>query len=124
MKLNLAGSIPDAQHVPGLIELLTRTLTVDLFVPPQRERIRLEVIALLKQDSTLTHRQIAERILEKPTATAVQKALALEKKQKELELESPYVVVLEPPDDYPKLRRHKNPKYRFEPLDRYERPAI
>ena len=30
-------------------------------------------------------------------------------------LDSPYVLVTGPPADYPKLRRHLNPKYRFEP---------
>jgi hypothetical protein len=43
---------------------------------------------------------------------------------KELGLDSPYVLVLEPPDGYPKLRRHKNPKYHFEPREGYQQPAI
>jgi site-specific DNA recombinase len=41
-----------------------------------------------------------------------------------LGLSSPYVTVLEPPEDYTKLRRHKNSKCRFEPLAGYQRPAL
>lgn len=41
VKLDLVGSVPDAEHVPSLKELLTRVITIDLFDrPPQRERIR------------------------------------------------------------------------------------
>lgn len=36
-----------------------------------------------------------------------------------LGLTSPLVQVLSPPDDYAKLRRHKNAKYRFLPLEGY-----
>ena len=40
VKLDLGGSIADSEHVAGLNELLSRTLTIDLFDrPPQRERI-------------------------------------------------------------------------------------
>ena len=38
-------------------------------------------------------------------------------------LDSP-VPVTEPPEDYHKLRRHKNPKYEFEPCPGYERPSL
>jgi len=69
-------------------------------------------------------RRIPAVISEKPTATAVQKAMALDRKMKQLGLSSPYVVLLEPPADYPKLRRHRNHKYRFEPVKGYQRPEI
>jgi hypothetical protein len=48
----------------------------------------------------------------------------LDRKLKELGLESPYVPVTEPPEDYPKLRRHKNSGYKFRPREGYQRPAI
>jgi hypothetical protein len=41
-----------------------------------------------------------------------------------LGLDSPYVFVAEPPEGYTKLRRHRNRKYRFEPLAGYEPRAI
>ena len=40
VKLTMAGSIKDAEWVPGLADLLSREITVDLFDPPQREQIR------------------------------------------------------------------------------------
>jgi len=43
---------------------------------------------------------------------------------RELGLTSPYVLVTEPPEDYPKLRRHRNPKYSFRPREGYVRPAL
>lgn len=123
VKLTLAGIVPDVQLVPGLGELLTRELTLDLFErPPQRERIREEAVGLAAQG--LKPRQIATQLKEKPKYQVVQQALALDRKMKELGLESPYVLVLEPPEDYPKLRRHKNHQYRFEPKDGYQRPEI
>jgi site-specific DNA recombinase len=69
-------------------------------------------------------RQVAPKLSEKATATAVQNALALDRKMRELGLETPYVLVHEPPDDYPKQRRHKNAKYRFEPLEGYPKLPV
>ena len=56
--------------------------------------------------------------------TAVQNALALHRTMLALGLSTPYQVVLEPPEDYPKLRRHKHARYEFKPLDGYERPEL
>ncbi|MCH8828463.1 MAG: recombinase family protein [Planctomycetes bacterium] len=122
IKLDLVGNVSDACHVPGLEDLLTRGLTLDLFRPPQRERIRDEAVHLAANGLKL--HQIAAELQEKPTTTAVQNALALDRKMRELGLQSPYQIMMEPPQDYAKLRRHRNPKYRFELLEGYERPAI
>jgi site-specific DNA recombinase len=72
----------------------------------------------------LTHRQIAARLPGQPTTTAVTNALALDRMMKSLGLSSPYVTVFEPPADFTKLRRHKNARYRFQPRDGYQRPAL
>lgn len=124
IKLNLAGSVQDAELVPGLVELLTRDVTIDLFDrPPQRERIRVEAVRLDAEG--VPQRQIAARLPdEKPRLPAIQKALALDRSMKEQGLETPYVLLTEPPEDYPKLRRHKNPKYHFQPREGYVRPVI
>jgi site-specific DNA recombinase len=124
VKLTLAGIVPDAQAVPKLEELLTRELTLDLFErPPQREQIRKDAVRLDAQH--IPHRQIAAQLPEEnPKLKVVQDALALDRKMKELGLESPYVLVTEPPEDYPKLRRHKNSQYKFRPREGYQRPAI
>ena len=39
-------------------------------------------------------------------------------------LDDPYTLVLEPPKDYAKLRRHKSKKYRLEPCSGYERHML
>jgi site-specific DNA recombinase len=121
-RLALDGIVADARHVPALTPLLTRIVTIDLFEPPQRERIREEAVQLAANGLGPT--AIARQIAEEPTATAVQNALALQRKLQELGLVSPYVTVLQPPDDYTKLRRHKNRKYRFTRLDGYQPPSL
>ena len=124
IKLDLAGHVADAERVPGLKTHLSRVLTIDLFEkPPQRERIRKEVVQLAADG--VPQREIARLLKdETPKQPVVQQALALDRKMRELGIDTPNVVLHEPPDDYPKLRRHKNPKYRFEPLEGYERPTL
>jgi hypothetical protein len=126
MRLALDGIIPDAIHVAGLSELLTRTRTLDLFVPPERERIREVSVMLAAQGMGPTEiaRKIPQHLAESPSATAVQNALALDREMKEQGLTSPYVMLLEPPESYSKLRRHKNRKYHFVPVEGYTPPAI
>ncbi len=124
IRLDLAGSVPDAERVSGLKEMLNRVETLDLFErPPQRERIREEAVRLAA--SGFTQRQICAKLKEeKPKLPVVQQALALDETMKNLGVDSPYVMVLEPPTDYPKLKRHLNPKYEFRPLEGYERPLL
>ena len=122
VKLTLAGIVPDVKYTPEVGHLLTRERTLDLFEPPQRERIREEAVRLTAEG--LSQRQAAGLLAEKPTQPAVEHALALDRKMRTLGLESPYVIVREPPEDYGKLRRHKNQKYRFEPLEDYRQPAL
>jgi site-specific DNA recombinase len=123
VKLALGGIVPDIQHVPGLGDLLAKDLTLDLFDRPyQRERIRQEAVCLAGEG--LTQRQIAAQLSERPKLPVVQRALALDRKMKELGLDSPYAMVLAPPDDYPKFRRHRNSQYRFVPQDGYQQPVL
>lgn len=122
VRLNLGGTFPDLNLVPGMAEMLTQDLTLDLFEAPQRERIRQEAVQL--HSSGKGPKAISRMIAEKPTATAVQKALALHRKMLSLGLSSPFVTLQAPPDDYSKLRRHKHARYRFEPLEGYQPPAL
>ncbi|HUE74538.1 MAG TPA: hypothetical protein VMP01_26965 [Pirellulaceae bacterium] len=73
VRLNLLGSIADAESIPGLRELLDEELTLDLFEPPQREAIRLDAVRL--DAGGLDQRQIARELGSKPTQTAVWNAL-------------------------------------------------
>ncbi len=117
LKLAFSGIDADIARIPALDELLTRVVTVDLFEPPQRERIREESIRL--EAAGREQRQIAEQLRERPTQTAVFNALTLHRQMISQGLTSPYPIVHEPPDDYKKLRRHKTRRYRFTPLDGY-----
>ena len=120
--LNLAGIAPDALQVPSLSNSLRRELTLDLFDPLQRERIRSEAIEL--KATGLNQKEIASTIQERPTITAVQRAVALNRKMATLGITSPYALVVEPPADYAKLRRHMNSRYKFQPLEGYVQPAL
>ena len=118
--LSLAGVAPDARRAAGLGDLLTREVTLDLFDPPQRERIRADAVRLAA--AGLDQRDIARRLPEPATQAAVSDALALDRRMRESGLDTPYVWVAAPPADYPKLRRHLHPRYRFEPLPGYTPP--
>lgn len=119
---DFSGIAPDAKLVPGLASMLESTVTVDLFDPPQRERIRPAVKHLL----SLGHGpiEICQLIDEKPKLAAVQRSIKLQKQMDHLGVDSPYTILDAPPENYAKLRRHKNSKYRFMPLDAYEPPVL
>jgi len=122
VRLDLTGILPEARLVAGLDGLLTQTLTIDLFDrPPQRERIRAEAVAFEKRG--MEQREIARKLSEPATQAAVFNALDLDRRMKDLGLASPYLFLTAPPEDYPKLRRHKNAKYRFESLQDYQPPT-
>lgn len=122
IRLNLAGSISDAASIPELQQLLSQEFTLDLLEPPQRELIRPEAARLAA--TGLEQREIASQLEEKPTQTAVWNALKLHQQMLDLGLTSPYVFVEEPPEDYGKLRKHKNKKYSFQAKPGYQRPDL
>jgi DNA invertase Pin-like site-specific DNA recombinase len=120
VEIDVSGMVLDAVDCPAYREALKTVVTIDLFEPPQRERIREEAVRLAAEG--LEQRDIARRL--KVTQTAVYRALALDRMMRKRGLDSPYVVVLDPPNDYAKLRRHKNSRYKFTPRDGYQRPPI
>jgi hypothetical protein len=118
--LSLDGLSPDAKHVPGLVPLLTFDATIDLFQPPQRAVIREQAVVLTAQG--LEQREIAVQL--EVTQTAVGDAIALDKLMRGRGLTDPYVLLHAPPDDYPKLRRHRNPKYVFQRVEGHQPPVL
>jgi hypothetical protein len=120
--LDLAGLAPDARFVPGFGEALRAEAEIDLFEPPQRERIRAEAVRL--ESEGLEQREIARRLPEGRNQAAVFHALALDREMRRRDLASPYEALHGPPDDYPKLRRHKHPAYVFEPEEGYRPPEL
>ena len=112
LTLNLAALSSSGHTAAELGEAMTCELTVDLFDDPQRAAYRERVMAL--RAAGLTQRQVADHL--GLTQPAVQNAIILDRKMKELGISDPYIPVLEPPADCKKLRRHRHPRYRFEPL--------
>jgi hypothetical protein len=86
-------------------------MVVDLFEPPQRAAFRQRVVAGRGQGRT--ERQLAKDL--GITQAAVQRAAALDRLMRQRGLTDPYEPLPGPPEGYGKLRRHKHPRYRFEP---------
>jgi site-specific DNA recombinase len=120
VRLDLSGVVPDARHIPGFGDLLSRVLTVDLFDPPLREAIRAKAVRLTAEGLKL--RRVAMELgLSQPPVT---RALRLDRLMRKRGLDSPYEILTGPPEDYRKLRRYDKPKYRFEPAEGYRPPAL
>src|SRR5262249_42074814 len=119
MVLRARASVLLTRLLPGLPaneevhRLLRRDLVVDLFEPPQRVVHRENVMQLRALGRT--ERQIAAEL--GITQPAVQRAAALDRRMKALGILDPYQPLQSPPEDYPKLRRHRHPRYRFERQD-------
>jgi DNA invertase Pin-like site-specific DNA recombinase len=111
--LHLASLAPKAAALVGLEGAWRREMQVDLFDPPQRVVYRERVVEL--RAAGLTERQVAQRL--GITPTAAQRAAALDRRMRQLGTADPYQPLREPPPDFNKLRRHRHPRYRFEPLD-------
>lgn len=109
--LNLAGLLPIAQRHTEVRDHLSTELVVDLFDPPQRAAFRQQVVALRRQG--LTEQAVAKQL--GITTTAAQRAAMLDRLMQQHGLDDPYVAVNEPPEDLGKMRRHRHPRYRFEP---------
>ncbi len=110
--LRLASLVPQAEDLQRIADTLTREMEVDLFDPPQREEFRQRVVQL-RVDG---HKENEVAALLKITKTAAQRAASLQRMMDRLGIDSPWLPVTEPPEDYPKLRRHHHQRYRFEPL--------
>jgi site-specific DNA recombinase len=122
LRLNLTDLCPDLLLIPELNSHLTKVVVIDLYEAPERERIRNEAVCL----STIGRKQrsIAAELTQPTSQAVVQKALALNQLMVERGLEEPYELLLAPPPDYSKLRRHLNDRYEFSQLDGYEAPAL
>jgi hypothetical protein len=113
---DLSGVTPDAARAQDYAALLRRPVTVDLFVPPLRERIRVAAVHLREQGMAL--KKIPPHLPETASWTVVRQALEVNRLMRELGLTSPYLLVTEMPADS-FYRRWKHPRYRFEPRPGY-----
>lgn len=123
VRLALGGLTRDMQSAPDLAIVLSRQLTVDLFKYPQHVRIREDAVRLSQEG--MYQRDIAHSL--GVCQRAVFNALELHKMMMKQGLESPYMLVTEPPqsdESYKKLRRHLRDRYRFEPVAGYVPPPL
>lgn len=103
--------LPNSKLQEIVEQPLQQVLCVNLFDHVQREEFRQRVVDLRRN---CTEREVADQL--GITKTAAQRAAALYRIMNTFGLSDPYVAVTEPPQDLPKMRRHKHKRYRFEPL--------
>jgi hypothetical protein len=111
--LQLDNLLPECGNSELLSQNLQRSLEVDLFDPPQREAYRTRIVKMVEHEK-LDQRETAFKLGIKQQT--VHRSLVLHRTMIRLGLSDPYVPVLAPPEDRPKLKRHKHPRYRFLPL--------
>jgi hypothetical protein len=116
--LDLAPLIPQVRGLDGLGDLLRHDLIVDLFDPPQRAAYRRRILNLQAQGASTA--EIAQAL--GLTTTAVLNALALDRRMRCLGLSDPYCLVTAP-EQQTRFRRHKHPRFHFEPQDKDKLPA-
>jgi site-specific DNA recombinase len=112
LMVDLSALMPDAGLLEGRLDRLRRELVVDLFERPQRVAFRERVIEL--RASGLSERKVAAQL--GLTVAATQRAASLDRLMKEKGLVDPYLRMTEPLDNSIRSRRHRHPRYRFEPL--------
>ena len=95
--------------------VLSRTVVVDLFDPPQREAYRDRIVAL--RNAGRSEREAAREL--GLTATAAQHAMALQRLMAKEGVADAYRALTAPPERGGKIRRHEHPRYDFRPLDGY-----
>jgi hypothetical protein len=110
--VEVAALVPEAWGLEEAGGVLRRELVVDLFDRPQRVRYFERIREL--RGRGLTQVQVAAEL--GITQTAVQRSEAMGREMGRRGLTDPYVLLTEPPENAPRLRRHRHSRYRFEPL--------
>lgn len=114
VEINLAPLVKPV--VPVLGSLISSTVMVDLFDPPQRVAFRERVVSLrFAGKAGKTERDVAKAL--GLTVTAAQKAMALHRMMTVAGLTDPYQLLVAPPEGEVKFRRHLHPRYQFRPLE-------
>lgn len=122
--LDLAEGMPNVDDYGELASLLRGVEVIDLFEPVDKEVIRAEVVRLAADLAEPSPGEIAAAMTPRPRTKTVSEALKLERVREELRLDSAYQLVLEPPENYTKLKRHRHRAYRFEREAGYSPPPL
>ncbi len=118
VRLDLATLFPDTRAPAGLEHVLRPTLTVNLFTPPEPEQFRARVVELTA--AGWNQRKIAAEV-DAHQAT-VPRAVALPRAMDARGTTDPYETLRSPPDDDGRWRRHRHPRYQFDPRPGYPMP--
>ena len=119
--VDLSGSF-ESDAPAEIRSLLVRDFTVDMFEIPKRARIRADVIRL-KQDGCNV-KQTIEHLKEPLSTKMIANAVSLNDRLVEMGISDPFQFQAEPPSDYPKFRKHLNPRYSFSMDEGYARPEL
>ena len=120
-KVDLTGSF-ESTAPDELQALLSREFTVDLFEFPKRARIRAEVVRLLGEG--YSNWQVIQHFDEPLSKAIVASSAELDSCMKEMGVVDPLKIQLEPPTDFGRMRRHRNPRYSFSMKEGYIRPEL
>ncbi|MDG3005898.1 recombinase family protein [Paludisphaera mucosa] len=112
LTVDLTALVPGTGALEGRLAPLKLELVVDLFEPPQRVAFRERVVELRASGSS--EKKVAAQL--GLTVTATQRAASLDRLMDEKGLADPYVRMTGPLEDSKRTRRHRHPRYRFEPL--------
>lgn len=113
--LDLTSFLPSKAYRQKFGYVLQKSIVVDLFDLPARERLRPEIIRLKKEG--YHHREVADML--KTHLPTVQLAIKLQQEMDELGITDPILPIDEPPADGVKWRRHRHRRFTFEPLPGY-----
>ncbi|HWB53923.1 MAG TPA: recombinase family protein [Tepidisphaeraceae bacterium] len=111
--LCLASLTGETTGIDSARQKLQFEMGVDLFEPPQRIAI-LPAVQKELSNGTRSPKQIAEKL--GVVDTVVQRSISLIRMMQDRGLCDCYQALKSPPDDDRRMRRHRHPRYHFEPL--------
>ena len=119
--VDLTGSF-ESDAPDELQSLLVREFTVDMFEIPKRARLREEVMRL--RESGYNVKKTIEYLNEPLSSKVIADTVKFNEQYVEMGVSDPLQFQAEPPNDYPKFRRHLNKRYSFSMMEGYTRPEL
>ena len=119
--VDLTGSF-ESDAPDELQSLLVREFTVDMFELPKRARLREEVMRL--RESGCNVKETIEYLNEPLSSKVIAGTVKFNEQYVEMGVSDPLQFQAEPPNDYPKFRRHLNKRYSFSMTEGYTRPEL
>jgi hypothetical protein len=118
-RVALTSLLPEELRDQEAAAVLQRDCVVT--VGPVSQRVAHRQQAAELRSEGLTIRQVSKRL--SIAYSAAERALRVHRLMKERGLDEPYLRITEIEDDMNRLRRHRSPRFRFNPLDGFPRNA-